>query len=144
VADPSTVRRHLAKFHTSQYHAWCAKTGFESRLEEDIAARRLAAVEAEDKKERLRQATLDPHLRNKPERVAPYTDELFRDAAIEWLIATDQPIRALTHPKFKAMIDIAARATKGVVIPGRNSTRQEIMNLFHAQMNKPRVRLQVR
>ncbi|KAJ7208457.1 hypothetical protein C8J57DRAFT_1098997, partial [Mycena rebaudengoi] len=130
-------------FLQSQYHAWCTKTGFESRLEEDIASCRLAAVEAEDEKERLCQATLDPHLRNKPEHVAPYTDELFRDAAIEWLIATDQPICTLTHPKFKVMIDIAARATKGVVIPGRNSTQQEIMSLFHAQMNKLRVRLQV-
>ncbi|KAJ7176397.1 hypothetical protein C8R43DRAFT_827557, partial [Mycena crocata] len=143
VSDPSTNRRHLAKFHTPEYHQWCEKTGFESRLEADIAARKLAAAEAEDEKERLHQATLDPHLRNRPERPAPYSDELFREAAVEWLIATDQPIRALTHPKFKKMIDIAARATKGVTIPGRNSTRREIMNLFHAQMDKLRIRLSV-
>jgi hypothetical protein len=41
------------------------------------------------------------------------------------------------------MIDIAARATNGVKIPGRNSTRDEIIKLFHDQMNKLRIRLHV-
>jgi hypothetical protein len=29
-----------------------------------------------------------------------------------------KPIQALEHPKFKEMIDVASRATKGVKIPG--------------------------
>jgi hypothetical protein len=39
-----------------------------------------------------KQSRLDPHLREKPqkERVIPYNDDLFRDAAIEWLVSTDQ------------------------------------------------------
>jgi hypothetical protein len=39
-----------------------------------------------------KQSRLDPHLREKPqnERVIPYDDDLFRDAAIEWLVSTDQ------------------------------------------------------
>ncbi|KAJ7864517.1 hypothetical protein B0H13DRAFT_1637687, partial [Mycena leptocephala] len=44
----------------------------------------------------------------------PFTDGIFTEAAIEWLIDTDQPIDALTHPKLKVMIDIAARATESL------------------------------
>jgi hypothetical protein len=38
------------------------------------------------------QQRLDPHLEEKPprERVIPYTDDLFREAAIEWLVSNDQ------------------------------------------------------
>lgn len=38
------------------------------------------------------QQRLDSHLKEKPpqERVVPYTDDLFREAAIEWLVSTDQ------------------------------------------------------
>lgn len=38
------------------------------------------------------QSRLDSHLREKPqkERVIPYTDDIFREAAIEWLVSTDQ------------------------------------------------------
>jgi len=38
------------------------------------------------------QSRLDPHLREKPQKEAiiPYSDERFRDAAIEWLVSTDQ------------------------------------------------------
>ena len=39
-----------------------------------------------------KQSRLDSHLREKPqkERVVPYSDDLFRSAAIEWLVSTDQ------------------------------------------------------
>ena len=39
-----------------------------------------------------KQSRLDPHLRERPqkERVVQYNDDLFRDAAIEWLVSTDQ------------------------------------------------------
>jgi len=39
-----------------------------------------------------KQTCLDPHLKEKPlkERVTPYTDSLFCNTAIEWLISTDQ------------------------------------------------------
>ncbi|KAJ7834468.1 hypothetical protein B0H14DRAFT_2363802, partial [Mycena olivaceomarginata] len=90
------------------YQEWAKKNNFESRLPDDPLRPAIAA------KVRLRQQSLDPHLRKKPDRLAPYTDDLFMEAALEWLIATDQansPVDALTHPKFKIMIDIAARAT---------------------------------
>ncbi|KAJ7234224.1 hypothetical protein C8J57DRAFT_1089980, partial [Mycena rebaudengoi] len=136
VSDTSTVHRHMASAHKPLYHKWCATTGFESRLADDVKERKLAATQAKDEAARLHQLTLDPHLRNKPEHVVAYTDRLFLDAALEWLIATDQPVAALEHPKFKTMIDIAACATEGVRIPGRNSARAEIMKLFHTQMDK--------
>ncbi|KAJ7602668.1 hypothetical protein FB45DRAFT_773988, partial [Roridomyces roridus] len=123
VADVSTHRRHYAKFHKPAYHDWCKKNNFESKLEEDVKQRKERERAAELKQQILQQKTLDPHLREKPARPAPYTDELFLDAAIEWLISTDQPIDALVHPKFRAMIDIAARATEGVTLPTRAQTR---------------------
>ena len=51
------------------------------------------AKEAADiDRDMLQQSNLDGHLRKIPqqERVIPYSDKLFREAAVEWLIATDQ------------------------------------------------------
>ncbi|KAJ7867927.1 hypothetical protein B0H14DRAFT_2246927, partial [Mycena olivaceomarginata] len=90
------------------------------------------------------QQSLDSHLRKKTDQPAPYTDDLFREAAVEWLIDTDQPIDALTNPKFKVMIDIAVRATEGVNLPTRAQTRQQIIKTFKNQMNKLKIRLHVR
>ncbi|KAG1853818.1 hypothetical protein C8R48DRAFT_610667, partial [Suillus tomentosus] len=56
-----------------------------------------------------------------------YSDKLFKQAAIEWLVAMDQPIQALEHLKFQEMIDIASQATNSVKIPSRKATRAEIM-----------------
>ena len=43
------------------------------------------------------QPHLNPHLWEKPqrERIIPYTNELFCDAAIEWLVSTDQVCKLL-------------------------------------------------
>ncbi|KAJ6620230.1 hypothetical protein B0H10DRAFT_1624778, partial [Mycena sp. CBHHK59/15] len=125
------------------YRAWCRKHGFESKLEEDIQVRKKVAADEEATTKALEQQTLDPHLREKPPHVVPYSDALFREVALEWLIATDQPIDALNHPKFKEMIDITARAHDGVTIPGRQATRDEIMNLFQMQMKNLKLRLHV-
>jgi hypothetical protein len=50
-----------------------------------VKARKAAEASAQ-------QSTLDEHLREKPpvERVIPYSDKLFREMGIEWLISTDQ------------------------------------------------------
>ena len=140
------------------YHAFCAKNNFLSMLRKDVKAREAAA---EKEKAQKTQTTLNPHLREK-ETVVKYTDSLFREAALEWLIATDQvrflymfrvfqisysskqPIQALEHPSFKNMIDIAARSTQGVKIPNREQTRQEIINTFNRNLTKLRERLNVR
>ncbi|KAJ7431869.1 hypothetical protein FB451DRAFT_1066243 [Mycena latifolia] len=124
------------------YKKWATKSGFESRLEADVKARNAAAATAaEDAAKALHQQTLEPHLRDKPARAEPYTDQLWLDATLEWLIATDQV--KLHVSSFHSMIDIVARATSGVTIPGRNATREDIMKLFHAQMDKLRIRLHV-
>ncbi len=56
-------------------------------LEKHVKARK-----ANRKAEFEKQARLDEHLRPLPEkkRVVPYSDELFNEAAREWLIDTDQ------------------------------------------------------
>ena len=55
-----------------------------SKLPGDVKKRKEAAQEVT--------RTLDRDLQEKktPEWVAPYSDKLFRRAAIEWLVATDQ------------------------------------------------------
>jgi hypothetical protein len=60
-------------------------------LPKDAKSRRQATMK--DTQQRL-----DPHLEEKParERIIPYTDDLFREAAIEWLVSNDQVSEAPT------------------------------------------------
>ncbi|KAF8587534.1 hypothetical protein K439DRAFT_1309410, partial [Ramaria rubella] len=78
------------------------------------------------------QSALTDHFGPVPpaEIVILYSDERFKQAAMEWLIATDQPIQALEHPKFVEMIDVAAWAKNGVKVPTGKATREGIMSLF--------------
>ena len=64
------------------YNAWCKDNKFNSKLPKAAKAA----------KEKQRQTLLDGHLKEIPtsELVKPYSDSVFREAAIEWLIATDQ------------------------------------------------------
>ncbi|KAG2067040.1 hypothetical protein BDR04DRAFT_986365, partial [Suillus decipiens] len=73
--------------------------------------------------------------------IMPYADSLFKQAAIEWLIAPNQPIQAFEHPKFKEMIDIAAQATNGVKILGRKATQAEIIQMFKTHLTKLKEKL---
>jgi hypothetical protein len=53
------------------------------------------------------QSSLDPHLQERPghkETFDLYSDSLFREAAIEWLIATDQVIFNLVDRSFSISI----------------------------------------
>jgi hypothetical protein len=59
-------------------------------LPEHTKERRAAALEL-----LLRQTEVDDHFRkaqpdDKPQPPSPYTDELFKEAAIQWLVETDQ------------------------------------------------------
>ena len=58
-------------------------------LPEDSAARKLGEASAASK---LQQGRVDQHFETvKPEdRPVPYSDATFRDAAIQWLVQTDQ------------------------------------------------------
>ncbi|RDB14951.1 putative AC transposase [Hypsizygus marmoreus] len=135
----TTLRYHIESQHYALYHRWAGKNTFESKLPKDVKARKDAETAANQEK----QSTLDPHLRDVPpkERTIPYSDKLFREAAIEWLIATDQPLQALEHPKFIEMIDVASRATNGVKIPNRKATRQHIIDLFKKNLTDLQRRL---
>ncbi|KAG6913734.1 hypothetical protein DXG01_004672 [Tephrocybe rancida] len=102
----------MQALHT-KYCKWAMENSFESKLPKDIAAWKEAQAAAHG------QLSLDPHLKTQPlkECVIAYSDSLFCLVAIEWLIATDQLISALEHPKFIKMIDVASQATNGVKIP---------------------------
>jgi hypothetical protein len=55
----------------------------------------------------------------------------------------NQPIQAFEHPKFRNMIDIASRATNGVAIPSRKTTREEIVDMFARRMDNLKAHLKV-
>jgi hypothetical protein len=67
-----------------RYRTWVKGTNFESKLPGDVTARKKKAVQA--------QQTLDADLVEKKltKKVLPYSDQLFKTVAIEWLVATDQ------------------------------------------------------
>ena len=54
-----------------------------------------------------------------------------------------QPIDALAHPKFRELINVAARAPDGVSIPGRKQTRNEILDAFKSHLTELRERMNV-
>ncbi|KAJ3897414.1 hypothetical protein F5879DRAFT_813971, partial [Lentinula edodes] len=136
VAEISTLRRHLGLKHEYPYKQWCKTNDFVSMLPVDVAAR---------KKAEAAQTTINDHAVPLQPRawVEPYSDELFEQAAIEWLVETDQPIAALEHPKFRNMIAVAARATAGVKIPSRKATRHSIIKLFKRNLYELRSRFAV-
>ncbi|KAG2087847.1 hypothetical protein BD769DRAFT_1372795 [Suillus cothurnatus] len=110
---------------------------FTSKLLGDLAAKKKKAAHA--------QQQIDVHLTEHKlsECTIPYTHNNFRKAANEWLVATDQPIQALEHPKFKEMIDVALCATQGVKIPGQKATCAEIIYVFKNHLTNLRKKLNV-
>ena len=105
VAEVSTCRRHCGSKHAvsityfpngscslplqGKYRSWCKKTGFESKIPGDVIARKL-------KPEQSRR-TIDGYLVEKKstDGSVAYSDRLFQQAAVEWLVATDQVRRVL-------------------------------------------------
>ncbi|KAG2131867.1 hypothetical protein BD769DRAFT_1355105, partial [Suillus cothurnatus] len=120
-----------------KYQTWAKTNSFESMLPGDIKDHKEKAVHA--------QQAINSHLtkRKLVEWVVPYSDKLFKTAAIEWLIAMDQPIQALEHLKFKDMIDVAACVTNGIKIPGQKATHADIMHIFKNHLTKLKVTLNV-
>ncbi|KZV95290.1 hypothetical protein EXIGLDRAFT_707554 [Exidia glandulosa HHB12029] len=86
VSDVTTLRRHMEAKHKDVYLTWCRKNDFESKLPRDVQRRKSARAAAEAK---LVQTSLDNHLAEK-ERVVPYSHAAFKEAAMEWLLETDQ------------------------------------------------------
>jgi len=108
------------------------------------------------------QHTLDQDLKEieVPECIVPYSDRVFRQVAIEWLAATDQvsdsiksrlsfslmslqPIQALEHAKFRELVNIASRTTKGINIPGHKATRGVIKHMFSDHIIRLKAQLNV-
>ena len=54
-----------------------------------------------------------------------------------------KPLQAFEHPSFKAMITVAAGATRGVTIPSRKVTRAHIINLFKKNVANLQERISV-
>ncbi|KIK15112.1 hypothetical protein PISMIDRAFT_115784, partial [Pisolithus microcarpus 441] len=73
-----------------------------------------------------------------------YSESVFRQAAILWLIETDQPIHVLQHPTFQKMVEITSRARNGIKIPNRAQTRQAIIDIFKTSLLNLRKRFSVR
>ena len=67
-----------------KYRTWAKDAKFESKLPGDVAARKKQVEQT--------QLTLDASLVEKKltKKVVPYSDQLFKTAAIQWLVATDQ------------------------------------------------------
>ncbi|PPQ81719.1 hypothetical protein CVT26_007781 [Gymnopilus dilepis] len=126
----STKCRHLESKHVGIYRKWAKQNNFESRLPSDTQQQRESVADE------LVQTAVNDHFKTAtPEdKPPPYSDELFKQAALEWLLETNQPIQAFDHPKFQRMIDIASRATRGVKLPSRKQTRKEIICQFKMQM----------
>ncbi|KAI5999077.1 hypothetical protein EDD15DRAFT_2160881, partial [Pisolithus albus] len=137
INEATTLHRHLQSLHRGEYLQWAAINEFPSMLPQDSKRRREEASLQS-------QSSLDSHLVPK-DRVVQYSDSAFREAAIRWLINTDQPIHALQHPDFKMMIDVASRAptTAGVKIPSHGKTREVIIDLFKASLSDLRTHFQV-
>ncbi|KAJ3762960.1 hypothetical protein EV360DRAFT_34556 [Lentinula raphanica] len=126
----------------AQYMKWCKETNFTSMLPTDRKAQREAL------QSKLLQSSLDDSVvvveRVDQVTAIPYSDETFARVAFEWLICTDQPIWALQHERYQAMIHMAARATTKVKIPGRKLTRHGIMDLYWDIMRGLKERFAVR
>ncbi|KIL64406.1 hypothetical protein M378DRAFT_106049 [Amanita muscaria Koide BX008] len=124
VNEVTTLRRHMEAAHKGTYLKWAEDHSFISMLPKDAKRRRIGANAD-------RQTRLDSHLceRETKEHVVPYSDALFREAAIRWLIETDQPLDALNHPAFQKMVHLASQATNGVKLPSRKQTRKMIIDL---------------
>ncbi|KIK47782.1 hypothetical protein CY34DRAFT_8650 [Suillus luteus UH-Slu-Lm8-n1] len=131
----STLRCHTEAKFSAKYRKWAKEYSFELMLPGNVKAR----------KDNAAQQSINVHLTEQKlaERVVSYTDKLFKQAAIEWLVSTNQPIQVLEHPKFKEMIDIAARATNSVKIPGRKATCVKIMRTFKTHLMGLRSKLNI-
>ena len=69
------------------YHKWAKANNFNSMLPENTKVCCAKVLE-----ENIHQMNVDDHFKPAPkeEKPDPYSDELFKEAAIEWLIKTNQ------------------------------------------------------
>ena len=126
-------------------------------LPEDTRQRKEAAL---DYSMQSQQTVLSDHFNVLDEPIIPYSNRAFKVAAIDWLIDANQvhsfpllspnsnheslqPIQTFKNPKFKAMLNMAARATKGIIVPTPRKTRGHVILSFKQKMYLLRDRLKV-
>ncbi|KAI9430688.1 hypothetical protein F5148DRAFT_990532, partial [Russula earlei] len=82
---------------------WCKSSNFLSMLPKDAKIRCKEAL-----KKVMEQSQVDDHFHptNPDDRLTPYSDEVFKDTALQWLIKTDQPIATFKHPSILNMITL--------------------------------------
>jgi hypothetical protein len=97
-------------FCQGKYRKWAQGVSYESRLPGDIKKRKAATEHAT--------RTLDRDLKEKKlkDRVVPYTDKVFRQAAIEWLVATDQ-VSQILRVVFSFDVNVLLVADTGLRTP---------------------------
>ncbi|KAF6742591.1 hypothetical protein DFP72DRAFT_830399, partial [Ephemerocybe angulata] len=111
------------------YDKWCERTGFTTMLPKAVASKGCSIETQRPMPSKPSTATSFPI---QPAPMSSSTvSALFQQAAEEWLIMTNQPIDALSHPKFHELIQVAAaRATDGVTIPEKRAVRESIIRRF--------------
>ncbi|KIK26366.1 hypothetical protein PISMIDRAFT_61042, partial [Pisolithus microcarpus 441] len=109
-----TLRRHLQARHQGEYLKWSAANRFKSMLPNDAKQRCKEAISSMQSV-LGRQSSLEGHLVERGP-IVQYSEAVFHEATVSWLIETDQPIHALQHPSFGRMVEIASRAKNGIRI----------------------------
>ncbi|KAH9010164.1 hypothetical protein EDB83DRAFT_2234463, partial [Lactarius deliciosus] len=84
------------------YRKWCDSNCFDSMLPQDSKKHKHV--------EKDRQSLVIDHFGpNDPtKRPIPFSEKALQTATLEWMVATNQLIRAFSHPTFKKMLDIAS------------------------------------
>ena len=104
-----------------------------------------------DSSVQTQQTMLSDHFNPHDTQIIPYSDKVFEEAMIEWLIQMNQvcscqlqwyidlilvcqPIQAFKHLSFKMMLNIGSQASKGVSLLSPKKTHVHIINMFKLQM----------
>ncbi|KAH9041537.1 hypothetical protein EDB83DRAFT_2228222, partial [Lactarius deliciosus] len=135
--EHSTLRRHAAAVHPRRYRKWCDSNRFDSMLPEDSKKHKRV--------EKDRQSLVIDHFgpEDPTTKPIPFSEKALRTAALEWMIATDQPIQVFKHPAFTKMLDIASRANRSIRLPSPKQSRAQVIKMFKQQLCSLRDRLNV-
>ncbi|KAI6100051.1 hypothetical protein EDD16DRAFT_1497213 [Pisolithus croceorrhizus] len=93
----------------AEYLKWATANNFPSMLPSDTKWHQEEAASSS-------QPNLKSHLVPKQQDIH-YSDLIFHQAVVQWLIAMDQPIHATEHPAFKKMVNITSWATHAIKVP---------------------------
>ncbi|KAI5992739.1 hypothetical protein EDD15DRAFT_2118611, partial [Pisolithus albus] len=110
------------------YLEWAAANGFMLMLPKDAKWQHTEAASNLG-----RQPSLEGHLVEK-DQIVQCSESAFHQAAILWLIETDQPIHVLQQPTFQKMVEIASHARNGIKIPNCAQMRQAIIDVFKTSL----------